>query len=114
MYKNASKKQQRVSVLSIADLMGTDFEELPLEQQRENLVAKHKKITTSPYWWETKGEEQQLIQKAISAIRPMNKGLASVPHHFMSVCREEMTKFQFKLIMDKASIRAREDEAISA
>lgn len=109
MYKRTSKSQQRVSVLSIYDLMGKDFNELTPEQRRENLVAKWKHISSNPEKWDGKGYELQLLQNEISSIRKKPKGYASVPHHFIDVCREQFNKFQFAKIMDEASERARKE-----
>lgn len=110
MYKNTIKSQQRKSVLSLIDLMGTDFEDLPLDQQRENLVAKWKKMVENPEVYKGQGQSIQILQNAISAIRPKKKGYASVPHHFIDVCREQLNKFQFAQIMTEASKRAENDK----
>jgi hypothetical protein len=110
MYKKTIKSQQRTSIISIADLMGIDFQELPLDQQRENLVAKWKSMVENPNIYKGQGQSIQVLQNAISAIRPKKKGHASVPHHFIDVCREQLNKFQFERIMTEASKRAEHDK----
>jgi hypothetical protein len=86
------------------------------EQLRENLVSKWKALTNkiktmdkgSP---ERKilGKEQAELQKQISNLRPKRK-YKDLRDHILDVLREELSEFEFRRLIHKASIRADEQE----
>jgi hypothetical protein len=89
---------------------------LTQEQIRENLVLKLKSLKTelqaAPKGSAARRDmagEQRLLEKAIREIRPKMKGKGA-GEHFIAVCREEMTKYQFDTIMTKAANRMRAEE----
>ena len=111
MYKSTSKSDQRVSVLSLADLAGGDIGDPPPDVMRENLVAYYKKLTAEcatlqkgPRKSEM-GQEITDVARRISAIRPKRKGPQDLGTYFMDVAREEMTKVQFDRMVAEATRR---------
>lgn len=114
MYKTASDNAQRQArQLWLRDLLGPEFGNLAPEQQRENLVAIWKHLQTQLLALprgpkrDRIGQEMHDIQALIHEIRPKRKGGKGVEQHFIDVARETLTAFQFKLMMDEASKRAR-------
>lgn len=111
MYKSTSRSEQRAGRLSMADLCGGEFADLTLEQQRENLVARYKKLTSEcaalPRGPRKKEMGQQIaaIAQRISEIRPKRKGPPDLGTYFMDVAREELTKAQFTRWVDEATKR---------
>lgn len=112
MYKSTSKSNQRGAIHTIADLCaGNYFEDLPLEQQRENLVARYKKLTAECAQLpkgplkKIMGQEIADIAQRISEIRPKRKGPPDLGTYFMDVAREELTKAQFDRWVNEAQRR---------
>lgn len=88
-------------------------ENLTPEQERQNLVARHKRLSQEisglpKKHWRRKqlGKEIQECQKAINSIRPKIKGPAGVANCFVEVCRERMSKVEFHRFMTMATRRA--------
>ena len=109
MYKQANKNQQKISRLSLAEIMGSDFEELPKHQQRENLVLKFQQMSKIPKKSQEDGQIIWSVQQAISAIRPRKKGFGDVQRHFIDLCKEELHKLTFNRLMTEAINRAKQE-----
>lgn len=109
MYKQAVKNQQKISRLSLAEIMGSDFEELPKQQQRENLVLKFQQMSKLPKKSKEDGQIIWSLQQAITEIRPRRKGFGDIQYHFIDVCREELHKLVFHRIMSEATNRAKQE-----
>lgn len=111
MYKSTSRSQQRVGRLQLTDLAAGLYPELDPEQQRENLVARYKKLTAEcallPKGPRKKemGQEIADVAQRISEIRPKRKGPQDLGTYFMDVAREEMTKAQFLRMVNEAQRR---------
>jgi hypothetical protein len=109
MYKQAVKNQQKISRLSLAEIMGSDFEELPKHQQRENLVLKFQQMSKIPKKSQEDGQIIWSIQQAITEIRPRRKGFGDIQHHFIDLCKEELHKLLFNRLMTEATNRAKQE-----
>jgi hypothetical protein len=84
---------------------------LTLEQQRQNLVAVKNALAEKALRLPRKSKERKAINekveeynRQIRAIRPARQA-KGVQDFFIDVCREEMTKTQFSIILGKASKR---------
>jgi len=82
------------------------------EQIRENLVTKWKYLNAEIVTLDKKspkrkalGKELAELQKKISSIRPKRK-CKDIKDHILDVLREELSEFDFKRIIHKASERA--------
>lgn len=109
MYKNAVKNQQKISRLSLVEIMGSDFEELPKHQQRENLVFKCHQMSKIPKKSKEDGQIIWNLQQAIREIRPRSKDFGNVERHFIDVCKEEFHKLLFNRLMTEAIKRTKKE-----
>lgn len=89
---------------------------LTTEQKRENLVTKvknlEKEILSLPKKSKKRKELGQVKVKLclkINSLRPRMK-CKGVEGHIMDILREELTPFQFKRILSKASKRAKDSD----
>lgn len=93
---------------------------LTIERRRASLVLQLKAIETRMAALRGGKERDALIaqkmnlQAQISEIRSKLKGPKTTPDHFVEICRERMTKAEFKILMHEASIRARAAEQVAA
>lgn len=115
MYKIAADLSQRRSrQLWLADLQGGEFESLPAEEQRANLVRAKIDLESKMLKLPKKHPErveigQRLLElnTKINAIRAKLKGPRNTPEFFIEVARERMNPFLFSAFMKEAAIRAR-------
>lgn len=114
MYKtNSANMQGRATRLTLARAAGPEEIQTP-EQQRENLkrVLRSKEIErkaeTNPARWRRLGLEINDLCRQISALRPKKHGAPDTPQLFIDAAREILSVGQFRLIMDIATKRARE------
>ena len=89
-------------------------DELTLEQERDNLVSilkrlqeEHKRYPKNSLKRKYLGKKIHEIQMQINAIRPKLKA-KGVEHFIIDILREDMTKAQFSILMDRAARRMRE------
>jgi hypothetical protein len=89
---------------------------LTSEQERDNLVTKWKALQAEMLSLpkgsmrrKRKGKRLCELQEQINAIRPKAKA-RGVEGYFVDVCREDMQKPQFDILMRKAADRLRADE----
>ena len=85
---------------------------LSSEQIRENLVSKLKAIEVEILACKKGskkrkelGKKKTALQEQVSEIRPKMK-CKGVKDHILDILREELTDFEFKRILKKASLRA--------
>ena len=86
------------------------------EQLRENLVSKLKhledEITSTPKGSKRRrelGAKKAELCAMINGLRPSRK-CKGVKDHILDVLREELSAFEFKRILHKASVRAEQDK----
>lgn len=88
--------------------------ELTEEQKRVNLVSRYKSLNNKIVLLE-KGPERKALGKEIAEvcsqinqIRPKKKS-PGVERYVIEILREELTKYQFNRLFDKANKRMKED-----
>jgi pyruvate formate-lyase activating enzyme-like uncharacterized protein len=114
MYKNANRYMQfSAGRMSLDALIESGIDELSPEQQRENLTARNeylKSIINSRPKKEKMliGQEIYQIQQKFIELKEKKKQISnqSVEQHFIVVCKERFTKFQFDLLINEAKKRA--------
>ncbi len=118
MYKNANRYMQfSAGKMSLDALIEYGIDELSIDQQKANLVARNdylkELIKTQPKSKKIViGQEIFQIQQKLIELKQRRKKVESkkIENHFIDVCKERFTKFQFDLIMNEAYKRAASEE----
>lgn len=118
MYKIASETAQRQArKLWLADIIGPNWEELPNDKLRENLVWKWKSLTSKAASGKLSKDERaklgleiQKIQIEISALGRRKRGSPRVCAIFVDVVKERVPAGVFRMFMNEAKTRADAEE----
>jgi hypothetical protein len=111
--------QRRARQMWLADLpQGSKWDELPIEEQRANLILAIKRLDAriqllgrGSLERRDLGKLKCELQLRVNALGPKRKRPETVADHFVRVCKERMTKAVYTAYLNEATRRAEQASA---